>query len=38
MLSYAQLVRAVDQTSKELGSNSSAVESVFFLTERFQIL
>ena len=27
-----------DRQSKDLGSNPSAVESVFFSTERFQIL
>ena len=31
-------VRAVDRQLKDLGSNPSAVESVFFSTERFQIL
>ena len=31
----AQLVREVDRQSKNLGSNPSSVESVFFSTERF---
>ena len=31
----AQLVRAVDRQLKDLGSNPSAVESVFFSTEGF---
>ena len=31
----AQLVRAVDRQSKDLGSNPGTVKSVFFSTERF---
>ena len=31
----AQLLRAVDRQSEDLGSNPSAVENVFFSTERF---
>ena len=34
----SSVVRAVDRQSKDLGSNPNAVESVFFSTERFQIL
>ena len=34
----AQLVRAVDQQSKDPGSNPGIVESVFISTEIFQIL
>ena len=32
------LSTALDRQSKDLGSNPSAVESIFFSTERFQIL
>ena len=31
----SSVVRAVDRQSKDLGSNPSAVETVFFSTERF---
>ena len=31
----SSVVRAIDQQSKDLGSNPSAVESVIFSTERF---
>ena len=34
----SSVVRAIDRQSKDLGSYPSAVESVFFSTERFQIL
>ena len=32
------VIRAVDRESKDLGSNPSAVKSVLYSTERFQIL
>ena len=31
----SSVVRAVDRQSKDLGSNPSAVESIYFSTERF---
>ena len=34
----SSVVKAVDRQPKDVSSNPSAVESVFFSTERFQIL